>query len=186
MLQHPAISRLFYGAPNNNSSNSYVNIQPVPVPAAPPERSHSPHSVDGSRTRRKNRERRGTENSLPVTFSVEALDDLRQDKDKDIGAKDFGKDFDKDLNDKDEPGSEATTPTASTPRKDTKRQQPKMEPPSPDFQVPFPQVQDAARAKRECLSAGCVRARGRGMFGCRVLPNRQAGRRQIAASQSAI
>ncbi|KAG8680490.1 hypothetical protein FRC08_016258 [Ceratobasidium sp. 394] len=169
MLQHPALTRLWYGgqpnAPNQNqipNSNPNPTVHPVYANANlnlsastnslplhnVPERSHSPHSVDGSivRTRRKNRERRGTENSLPVTLDVAGISG-------DIGQvfKEGRQEFDKPdhgLLKKDNVGVE----TKRQAKLDTKA----------DYQVPFPQVQDMAaansgsKARRECLFLSSV------------------------------
>ncbi|EUC56321.1 multicopper oxidase domain protein, putative [Rhizoctonia solani AG-3 Rhs1AP] len=160
-MLRPPFPRFFYNtsttpttnAPPNN--NTYVFVSPVPPPnALGLERSHSPHSVDGStvpRPRRKNRERRGTENSLPGTLNaLEIRDDLRREKEKEQETT-VDKEEPELVKDLPTPVSEPTTPTAAiTPtRKEPKTPaQPKMEP-SPDYQVPFPQVQDGTtRAKR--------------------------------------
>ncbi|KAG9120620.1 hypothetical protein FRC07_003820, partial [Ceratobasidium sp. 392] len=145
VLQHPALTRLWYGgqpapnAPNQQHQTPnpvYPNSNHIIAASSDalglqhhvPERSHSPHSVDGStvRTRRKNRERRGTENSLPVTFdAVEILGDIGEE---------FRKESDKTLSRKDNfIGAE------------TKRGQTKMDTKT-DYQVPFPQVQDMTAA----------------------------------------
>jgi hypothetical protein len=144
VLHHPAFSRLWYGGapppagpnatptvgPAPGDPNAYPNAAPNVYPALnpnalalhnEPERSHSPHSVDGgtTRPRRKNRERRGTENSLPVTFDVSEItpdfaDEFRK------GRREF---------DRDTIGGEQV------------KRQPKLES-TADYQVPFPQVQD--------------------------------------------
>ncbi|KDN36939.1 hypothetical protein RSAG8_10473, partial [Rhizoctonia solani AG-8 WAC10335] len=170
-MLRPPFPRFFYNTqttPTTNdppNNNTYVFVSPVPPPnALGLERSHSPHSVDGStipRPRRKNRgrrgknrERRGTENSLPGTLNaLEIRDDLRRENDKEP---ETTPDKEEPVKDLPTTVSEPTTPTAAaTPtRKEPKTPaQPKMEP-SPDYQVPFPQVQDGTtRAKRECISA---------------------------------
>ncbi|QRV72215.1 hypothetical protein RhiJN_00229 [Ceratobasidium sp. AG-Ba] len=154
VLQHPALTRLWYGGqpppnftqsqsqpqstnlnpnapayqPNSTSTSNLNTPTPINTHLAQnvPERSHSPHSVDGSivNTRRKNRARRGTENSLPVTFNL-----------ADISG-DIGDDFRKEshtLARKDNFGTEI------------KRGQAKLDSKA-DYQVPFPQVQDMAGA----------------------------------------
>jgi len=153
MLQHPALTRLWYGGqsgpnPPNQNQTSTSNVHPV-YGANPnlnisastnslslhnvPERSHSPHSIDGSivRTRRKNRERRGTENSLPVTLDVAGISGDIGEEFRKEGRHDFDKP-DHGLSRKDNIGV------------DTKRQA-KLDTKT-DYQVPFPQVQDMAAA----------------------------------------
>ncbi|KAG9083713.1 hypothetical protein FRC06_004405, partial [Ceratobasidium sp. 370] len=153
MLQHPALTRLWYGGqpgPNTPNQNQIPNSNPNVYPAHnpnpnsnfsastislpsnnAPERSHSPHSVDGSivRTRRKNRERRGTENSLPVTFDATNI------------SGDIGEEFRK------EGRQEFDKPDHGLLRKDNigveTRRQAKLDIKA-DYQVPFPQVQDMA------------------------------------------
>ncbi|KAF8759702.1 hypothetical protein RHS01_02243 [Rhizoctonia solani] len=161
-MLRPPFPRFFYNTqttPTTNepslNNNTYVFVQPAPsTNALGLERSNSPHSVDGStaiRTRNQNRKRRGTENSLPVTLdALEVHADLRKESDKEQEpAPD--KQQSEPVKDLPAPVSEPTTPTvAVTPvRKEPKTPaQPKMEP-APDYQVPFPQVQDpTSRAKR--------------------------------------
>ncbi|ELU37382.1 multicopper oxidase domain-containing protein [Rhizoctonia solani AG-1 IA] len=163
VMLRPPFPRFFYNTqttPTTNepslNNNTYVFVQPAPsTNALGLERSNSPHSVDGStaiRTRNQNRKRRGTENSLPVTLdALEVHADLRKESDKEQEpAPD--KQQSEPVKDLPAPVSEPTTPTvAVTPvRKEPKTPaQPKMEP-APDYQVPFPQVQDpTSRAKRE-------------------------------------
>ncbi|KAG8712933.1 hypothetical protein FRC11_013780 [Ceratobasidium sp. 423] len=163
-MLRPPFPRFFYNtqttpttnAPLNNNTYVFVSPAPPPTNALGLERSHSPHSVDGStapRPRRKNRERRGTENSLPGTLNaLEVRNDLRKVNDNDKKQETTpDQEVPEPVKDLPTLVSEPTTPTAAaTPtRKEPKTPaQSKMEP-SPDYQVPFPQVPDpTTRAKR--------------------------------------
>lgn len=139
-----------YGSRNHSASNLLTTAGSNNALALQHdiERSQSPHSVDGgtAHARRKNRQRRGTENSLPVTFNpAEFSEDLAGDYRKDSAVGDFRKDL-ADLR-------KDSTPTAAEYRK----AQAKLDA-TTDYQVPFPQVTDmassgssASRGRRESL-----------------------------------